>query len=59
VTSDSAGAVIMILGSMTLVGSALIARRGHFQGRGRWMIPAWVAIFAVLMAAGLWLDRHH
>jgi hypothetical protein len=56
--SDRIGHAIMILGSMVLVGSALIVRRERLRGRGGQMALAWVAIFALLIVAGLWLDGH-
>ena len=58
-TADRIGTAITILGSMVLVGSALLARRSRFRGDGWRMALVWGTIFALLVLAGRWLDGHH
>jgi hypothetical protein len=55
-SSDRVGYAVTIMGSMVLVGSALIARRGSWNGGGGKMALAWVAIILLMVLAGWWLD---
>jgi hypothetical protein len=58
VSSDLLGHAVLILGSMVMVGSALLVRHERLRTSGRKMAFAWAAIFAILIVAGLWIDRH-
>lgn len=53
---DRVGSLIGILCGMALVGSALFARRGTWRHSGWKMALSWVAIIALLILAGRWLD---
>ncbi|HEY0269990.1 MAG TPA: hypothetical protein VGC10_03265 [Sphingomonas sp.] len=57
-TGDGIGATVSILGSMILVGSALVARRERFRAHGWTMALVWVAIFVTLIVVGYWIDGH-